>query len=68
MAVFALSGKDDVMSVIRETIRELEGKVKVVDWEEMDTAGNINQQVITEISTADFGARARRQPLVGVAW
>lgn len=46
---------DDVMSVIRNTVGALEGKVKSVDWEEMNAAGNINQQVISAIATADFG-------------
>ena len=56
------SADKEVMTVIRTIMDPLVGKIRVVYWDAVNTAGNINQQVVGEIARADFGLCYFSQP------
>jgi hypothetical protein len=60
------STKDDhamVINIIRKVADGFKGKLKVIYWEDIVDSGNINSQVIGEITSSDFGITYFSEPV-----
>ncbi len=53
----------EAIKAIRDVMDEFKDKLKVVFWEDMMDAGNINSQLISEISCSDYGLSYLSEPV-----